>query len=68
MRYFFHVVGSGKTYGDETGEEFADRESAMAHAARIARELAADDSVDGLWISVADEDGKEVGTLPITSG
>lgn len=68
MRYFFHVTGSDRVYSDETGEAFADRESATAHAARIARELAEDERMDAISILVTDENGNDIGTVPIASG
>lgn len=39
--------------------------AAMAHAVRIARELADDGSMDDFWVAVTDEDGKTVGEVPV---
>ena len=38
MRYFFHAANGDDVYADETGQECADAESAVAHAATIAGE------------------------------
>ena len=67
MRYFFHAANGDDLYADETGQECADAESAVAHAATIAGQLAEDDDMDGFWISVTDEDGKEIGKVPVAS-
>ena len=67
MRYFFHAANGDDVYADETGQECADAESAVAHAATIAGELAEDDDMDGFWISVTDEDRKEICKVPVAS-
>ena len=67
MRYFFHAANGDDVYADETGQECADAESAVAHAATIAGQLAEDDDIDGFWISVTDEDRKEIGKVPVAS-
>ena len=67
MRYFFHAANGDDVYADETGQECADAESAVAHAATIAGQLAEDDDTDGFWISVTDEDRKEICKVPVAS-
>jgi hypothetical protein len=66
MRYFFHAANGEEVYADETGQECAGAESAMAQAAIVAGELA-DDDMEGFWISVTDEDGKDIGKVPVVS-
>jgi hypothetical protein len=39
----------------------------MAQAATIAGQLTEDDDMNGFWISVTDEDGKEMGKVPVAS-
>jgi hypothetical protein len=67
MRYFFHAANGESVYADEAGQECADAQSAMAQAATIAGQLAEDDDMNGFWISVTDEDGKEMGEVPVAS-
>ncbi len=67
LRYFFHAANGDDVYADETGQECADAESAVAHAATIAGQLAEDDGMDGFWVSVTDEDRKEICKVPVAS-
>jgi hypothetical protein len=67
LRYFFHVAAPGQFYADGEGQDFADPASAMNHGEKIAKELAAESGMNGFWISVVDENGNELGKVPITS-
>ena len=59
-QFFFHV----RNIKDETGDQLADTGEAMAQAAVIAQELAAD---DGQWrgysVEVVDEHGTAIGRV-----
>ena len=63
-RFFFHVL-DGSAFKDEDGEELPSAESAMAHAARIAKELAQAGEYGGFAVKVLDEQGNEVAYVPI---
>jgi hypothetical protein len=63
-RFFFHV-SNGSVFKDEDGEELLSIESARAHAARIANELAQAGDYSGFAVKVADEQGTEVAQVPI---
>jgi hypothetical protein len=67
LRYFFHVSAPGHFYADNGGQDFADPASAMNHGEKIAKELAAESGMNGFWISVVDENGNELGKVPITA-
>jgi hypothetical protein len=63
-RFFFHVL-DGSAFKDEDGEELPSAESARAHAARIAKELAQGGKYGGFAVKVLDEQGNEVAYVPI---
>jgi hypothetical protein len=62
--FFFHVTNHS-VLKDEDGEEFLTIESARAHAARIANELAQAGDYSGFAVKVTDEQGTEVAQVPI---
>ena len=63
-RFFFHVK-NGSTFKDEEGENYPNLETARAHAAKIASELAKETGYEGFALSVTDEQGNEVAYMPI---
>jgi hypothetical protein len=63
-RFFFHVI-DGSTLKDEDGENLPSIESARAHAARIANELAQEDGYGDFAVKVTDEQGNEVAYVPV---
>jgi len=63
-RYWFHVVCQD-SYLDKTGCLFDTPEQALAYAAMIERELAADGTYDGCMIRVVDEQERQVALLRI---
>ena len=63
-RFFFHVL-DGSVVKDEDGEELPSAESARAHAAQIAKELAQAGEYGGFAVKVLDEQGNEVAYVPI---
>jgi len=67
MRFFFHVVGNGKSVRDDEGEMLASAEAAQAHANEIAHDLRHDD-FDGCLIHVTDEAGEEIARVPMGNG
>jgi hypothetical protein len=68
MRYYFHVMSGGRKYRDERGEDFHRDEDALAHGTVIARELDDGTFFPGSSISITDENGRAIGTVPITAG
>ena len=50
---------------DEEGENYPNLETARAHAAKIASELAKETGYEGFALSVTDEQGNEVAYMPI---
>jgi hypothetical protein len=62
--YFFHLEGA-RRYPDQTGATFSRPAEAIAHAVRIARELAQDGSWQGLIVVAMDEDGQVVTRVPV---
>jgi hypothetical protein len=62
-RFFFHVKNDS-TFKEE-GENYPNLETARAHAAKIASELAKETSYEGFAVSVTDEQGNEVAYVPI---
>jgi len=64
-RFFFHVI-DGSTFKDEDGENLPSIESARAHAARIANELAQAGDYKGFAVKVTDEQGNEVAHVAIS--
>ena len=65
-RYFFHVVNSHKaTYQDKLGRRLIDVEHAKRHAAGIAKELDEEHGWDEHFVVIFDEEGNEIGRLPI---
>lgn len=68
MRYFFHILGGIDTNQDVEGCTLSDPGSAMAVAAVIAAEIAADEKEHRRYVVyVVDELGNEVGKVPIAS-
>jgi hypothetical protein len=63
-RYFFHL-GNGREYPDETGNEFATREDAIAYASILVAELCQDRDWYGFEVSVKDEAGEIVARKPV---
>jgi hypothetical protein len=61
---FFHVK-NGSTFKGEEGENYPNLETARAHAAKIASELAKETSYEGFAVSVTDAQGNEVAYVPI---
>ena len=47
------------------GAYFTAREDAEAHGSVIARELAEEGDWQGSWVSVTDDEGKQIARLPI---
>jgi hypothetical protein len=62
--FFFHLA-DGSMVKDQDGEVLPNTESARAHAARIAHELAEAGDYRGFAIKVTDEQGNEVAYIPI---
>jgi Domain of unknown function (DUF6894) len=69
VQFFFHVVGGGIDYEDDSGEDFPSVETAIVRAFRIAVELRADDP-NFQWhaVKVIGEAGNEVARVPIKAG
>ena len=68
MRYFFHVQMNDLEIADFEGSEFESFDAAHSEAARIARNLLHDFSVEGdrnSMLEVMDEDGDTVLSLPV---
>jgi hypothetical protein len=63
-RYFFHFT-NGRTLRDHEGEDLPDLVAAIAHAARIAAELASEPESQVLAVSITDEHGNELAYMPI---
>lgn len=69
MRYFFHILGDGRTYEDEEGTVLSGPQAARRQAAILAAELARDrDHYRGFMIYVVNGDGKELVRLPVVTG
>jgi hypothetical protein len=68
MRYFFHVHMNGQEIADCEGSEFDNFDAAHSEAARIARELIRDFSIESdrsSELEVVDEDGQTLLSLPV---
>jgi hypothetical protein len=63
-RFFFHVKNDS-AFKEEEGENYPNLETARAHAAKIASELAKETGYEGFALSVTDEQGNEVAYMPI---
>jgi hypothetical protein len=63
-RFFFHILGGGQAFRDDTGDVFATVDAAQKHAARIAHELR-HDAYQGCAVHVLDAAGAEVACVPI---
>jgi hypothetical protein len=69
MRYFLHVMHDSSALEDEEGTLLSGPGAAMSQAALVAAELAQDGrSYQGYVVRVIDEQGKEVGAVPIDVG
>jgi hypothetical protein len=66
-RFFFHVKNDSTFFKEEEeeGENYPNLETARAHAAKIASELAKERPMRALRSSVTDEQGNEVAYMPI---
>jgi uncharacterized protein DUF6894 len=64
VRYYFHVTGS-YTYLDNTGYFFAGPLEAISYAKTIAAELAKEPDLQGSFLEVTDEDGREIAKVPV---
>ena len=62
-RFFFHAKNDSTFKEEEEGENYPNLETARAHAAKIASELAK--AMRALRSSVTDEQGNEVAYMPI---
>lgn len=67
-RYYFHWRNPNGLAPDLTGEELRNSVAAMAAARELAEQITNDSSRDwpGYSIEVADQDGRIVGTLPMS--
>jgi hypothetical protein len=66
-RFFFHILGGGQAFRDDTGEVFSTVHAAEKHAVRIAYELR-HDAYQDCAIHVLDAAGTEVARVPIGGG
>ena len=65
-RFFFHVKNDSTFFKEEEeGENYPNLETARAHAAKIASELAKETGYEGFALSVTDEQGNDVAYMPI---
>jgi hypothetical protein len=64
-RYYLHVT-KGKRYPDEIGQVFSTREEAIAHASSVATELAQDKGWNGFVVSLTDEQGGVLASIPVS--
>jgi hypothetical protein len=68
-RFFFHVKNDSTFFKEEEEEvkweNYPNLETARAHAAKIASELAKETGYEGFALSVTDEQGNEVAYMPI---
>ena len=65
-RFSFHVKNDSTFFKEEEeGENYPNLETARAHAAKIASELAKETGYEGFALSVTDEQGNEVAYMPI---
>jgi hypothetical protein len=66
VRYFFHIADGNSEFKDEEGQDFLSPQAARAHAATVARELAAD-AKDNLsfTVYVMDENGNKIAQVPV---
>ncbi len=66
-RYFFNLT-NGKTIRDTDGEEYASLDAAKASAIHIAHEIGRNKQpgeINAVYISMTDEDGREVFRAPL---
>jgi hypothetical protein len=76
MRYYFHVLGVGRTYKDDEGMACRNAEHAKGHAQFMAYELFrllgeefhSDQRVTAISVLVTDEMGKEITRAPLRLG
>jgi hypothetical protein len=59
-------VTKGKRYPDEIGQVFSTREEAIAHASSVATELAQDKGWNGFVVSLTDEQGGVLASIPVS--
>jgi hypothetical protein len=65
VQYFFHVIGDGIHYEDDSGESFPSVETAIAFAHVIAAELRSDEPKQWHAVTVIGEGGNEVARVAI---
>ncbi|HSI73389.1 MAG TPA: hypothetical protein VK934_09435 [Fimbriimonas sp.] len=63
-RYYFHL-GKGRVYRDDAGVVLPTRDAALANAARMAAELAEDQTWHNFSITITDERAKEIARVPV---
>jgi hypothetical protein len=76
MRYYFHVLGVGRTYKDDEGMACKNAEHAKGHAQFMAYELfrllgeefRSDQRVTAISVLVTDEMGNEITRAPLRLG
>jgi hypothetical protein len=76
MRYYFHVLGVGRTYKDDEGMACKNTEHAKGHAQFMAYELfrllgeefRSDQRVTAISVLVTDEMGNEITRAPLRLG
>src|SRR5215207_1000831 len=71
-RFFLHVLNERELREDPEGQEFADRDAAVAEAVASARDLVAygimqNEDASGRSFLIQDEDGETVATVPFRS-
>ena len=64
QRYFFDVT-NGHRLADPAGMECRGDGEAIAFADFIAREIAAEESLEKRWVTVRDSENREIGKVPI---
>jgi hypothetical protein len=76
MRYYFHVLGAGRTYNDDEGVACKNAEDAKGHARCMAHEIyrllgeefRTDQRVTEIAVLVTDEMGNEITQAPLGTG
>ena len=66
LRYFFTVADDVAVFADSEGQSFESSDAAIAHARKVARELASDGThYSGYVVVVTDEQGRELARIPV---
>jgi hypothetical protein len=76
MRYYFHLLGAGRTYKDDEGVACKNAEDAKGHARCMAHEIyrllgeefRTDQRVTEIAVLVTDEMGNEITQAPLGTG